>query len=119
MKQLLSTAVLLIAVAASPAWAQDEDAPSLMERGARLFMEGVLQEMEPALDGMKELADDVRPALRDFVLHMGPALNDLLETVEDWSVYEPPEILPNGDIILRRKPPEKDVPQPDTPEIEL
>jgi hypothetical protein len=24
--------------------------------------------------------------------------------VEDWSVYEMPEILPNGDIIIRKKP---------------
>ena len=40
---------------------------------------------------------------------MGPALGSILESVEDWSVYEAPEILPNGDIIIKRKP------EPETP----
>ena len=34
---------------------------------------------------------------------MGPALETLLEAVEDFSAYHPPEVLPNGDIILRKK----------------
>ncbi len=76
---------------------------SLMERGAQMFMEGMLKEMEPALEGLEELG----PMLRGFAQEMGPALTDLLEQVEDWSVYHPPEILPNGDIILRRKTPEE------------
>jgi hypothetical protein len=35
---------------------------------------------------------------------MGPALTTLLAEVEDWADYAPPETLPNGDIIIRRKP---------------
>ena len=34
---------------------------------------------------------------------MAPYLRDLLQQVDDWSVYEAPEVLPNGDIILRKK----------------
>ena len=34
-------------------------------------------------------------------------LRDLLGEIEDWSDYHPPEILPNGDIIIRRKTPEE------------
>lgn len=41
---------------------------------------------------------------------MGPKLRAVLEDVEDWSVYEAPEVLDNGDIIIRRKP---DVPEPE------
>lgn len=78
---------------------QTSEPPSLMERGLELFLEGLVQEIEPALEGMQ-----------DFVAQMGPALGDILDQVEDWSVYAPPEILPNGDIIIRRK---KDPPSPD------
>ncbi|MEP2641916.1 hypothetical protein [Roseobacter sp.] len=86
-----------------------EDAPpSVMERGVQQFLEGLLLDMEPAFDSM-----------RGFIEQMGPALADLMHEVQDWSVYEAPEILPNGDIIIRRKPePAQD--QPDAPpQIEL
>ncbi|WP_366140296.1 hypothetical protein [uncultured Roseobacter sp.] len=79
----------------------------MMERGAQQFLEGLLLEMEPALDSM-----------RGFMDQMGPALADLMGQIEDWSVYEAPEILPNGDIIIRRKP-EKE-PEPELqPQIDL
>ena len=71
----------------------------MMEEGMQQFLEGLLREMEPAFEDMREFLDQ-----------MGPALNDILDDVQDWSVYEPPEVLENGDIIIRRKP-EKDVPQ--------
>nr|WP_299679880.1 hypothetical protein [uncultured Roseobacter sp.] len=91
----------------SAAVAQEEDPPSMMERGAQQFLEGLLLEMEPALDSM-----------RGFMDQMGPALADLMGQIEDWSVYEAPEILPNGDIIIRRKP-EKE-PEPELqPQIDL
>lgn len=110
MKQI-APALLVFTLCVGGAAAQDSDtgATSLMEEGARLFFRGFLQEMEPALEGLQDLADDLRPALSDFVSEMGPALRDLLAEVEDWSVYHPPEMLPNGDIILRRKVPEERV----------
>ena len=118
MKQPVLAASLALALT-TPAIAQEEDrALSLMEEGARLFFRGILQEMEPALDEMQDLSDDLRPALRDFAATMGPALQDLLSEVEDWSVYHPPEMLPNGDIILRRKTPKDPAPL-DEGEIEL
>lgn len=99
------TTPLLILALASPAAAQEsEDAPSLMERGAQMFLEGLMQEVEPRLDDLQDLSKEFGPALRGFFEEMGPALGGLLEQVEDWSAYEPPEILPNGDIIIRRKP---------------
>ena len=105
MKHLIAILALLT-LNASSAQAQEEGL-SLMERGARLFMEGILKEMEPTLDNLQGLADEMGPALRSFTEEMGPALTDLLAKVEDWSVYHPPEILPNGDIILRKKLPEE------------
>ncbi|MEN8894449.1 hypothetical protein [Planktotalea arctica] len=105
MKQIALTAALALALAL-PAQAEDT-APktglSLMEQGARLLFEGLMEEMEPALREMEGLSEQLEPALRGFVQNMGPALGDLLEQVEDFSKYHAPEILPNGDIIMRRK----------------
>lgn len=94
----------------TPALAQDADDDrglSLMERGVQMLMEGLMREMEPAMEGLQDMAEEFGPALRDFTAQMGPALHGLLQEVEDWSVYHPPEMLDNGDIIIRRKSPEE------------
>jgi hypothetical protein len=105
-------AVLLAFALASAASAQeDDDGARLMERGAREFLEGLLREMEPAWDQMQAFMDE-----------MGPAMIDLLDEIKDWSAYEPPEMLDNGDIIIRRKPdvPQEPAPKADPmPQIEL
>ncbi|MEB3418219.1 hypothetical protein ACFSDD_14920 [Salipiger marinus] len=90
-----------------PALAQEaepEDGRSLMERGADLFLRGLRDEMDPALRGLQDLATEMGPALQGFLQQMGPALSGILDEVEDWSRYEPPVMLPNGDILIRRKP---------------
>ncbi|MEP2030935.1 MAG: hypothetical protein ABJI96_19735 [Paracoccaceae bacterium] len=112
MKRLI--AILPLLMMNAPAAVAEEEGQSLMERGAQLFMEGILKEMEPTLDEFQGFADDIGPALRGFAENMGPALTDLLAKVEDWSVYHPPEILPNGDIILRKRQQPEEIPvEPD------
>lgn len=87
-----------------------------MQRGLHLFFEGLRQEVEPAMRDLQDLAQEMEPAMRSFVDEMGPALRDLMGEIEDWSAYHPPERLPNGDILLRRKPPEKrEAPTPADP----
>ncbi|PYG30035.1 hypothetical protein [Pelagimonas varians] len=103
----LAAPVLALSLIASPLAAQDEEPPSLMEQGAKLFLEGLMKEMEPALQELESMTDEIEPMLKDFAAQMGPALTDLMGKVEDWSVYHPPEMLENGDIILRRKTPEE------------
>lgn len=106
-----------VALLTAPVHAQeDERGLSLMEEGMKLFFKGLMSEMEPAIEELEGLAREVEPALRNFLTEMGPALRGILEEVEDWSAYHPPEILPNGDIIIRRKTP-ADAPEGD--EIEL
>ncbi len=94
-----------------------------MERGAQMFLEGIMREMEPAIDGFSDMAEDIGPALRQFAEEMGPKLADLMNEIEDWSAYQPPEVLPNGDIIIRRKPDHPmtppDAPTEPAPQIEL
>jgi hypothetical protein len=93
--RVFAQTVAVLSFCASTAAAQEEDGPSLMERGAQQFLEGLLLEMEPAWRELQSLMDE-----------MGPAMIELMDEVKDWSAYEAPEILENGDIIIRRKPQE-------------
>ena len=71
---------------AFPAMAQETDAPGaadqgageggLMERGLRLFVEGLIEEMEPALRDLEDLARDVQPFLERLEGDFGQALRD-------------------------------------------
>lgn len=114
----MRAALLAVCLAAAPAAAQEsapetseeEDGLSLMEEGARLFFRGIMSELDPALRELEGLTRELEPAVRDFAREMGPALRDLLGRVEDWSAYHPPEMLPNGDIIMRRKEPLEEPP---------
>nr|WP_204115103.1 hypothetical protein [Shimia biformata] len=124
MSRPLLPLTLCAALAASPVLSQsteDGTGKSLMEEGMRLFFEGLQQQMEPTMDELKGLAEEMGPAMRGFFAEMGPALADLLEQVDDWSAYEAPEMLPNGDIIIRRKPdtPETDPEMGEDGQIEL
>lgn len=87
---------------------------SLLEEGAKLLFRGLVDQMGPALEDMQE-------GLENFSEEARPALEALLGMIDDMRNYEAPERLPNGDIIIRRKP---DAPLPpdlrdDNPEIEL
>ncbi len=106
MTRFLCVLPLMAALAAPAAAQQDEgEAPSLMERGVEMFMEGLRQEMGPALEDLRGMAEDVGPALGEFMREMGPALADVLGRIDDLSNYHMPEMLPNGDIVIRRKTP--------------
>ncbi len=69
---------------------------SLLEEGAKLLLRGLMQEMEPALQGMAE-------GMEEFAGAVEPMLRDLSRMMGDLSNYHAPEMLPNGDIIIRRK----------------
>lgn len=94
------------ALLALPAAAEGDDGPSLMEQGAQLFFEGLMREMEPAMQDLQGLAETMGPAMRSFMQEIGPALGDILDEVKDFSAYHAPEILPNGDIIMRKRIPD-------------
>lgn len=97
--------VLALALTAPPALAEEPvEGRSMMEQGIELFMEGLRQEMAPAVEDLRGLAEKVGPSMRSFLEEMGPALAEMMDDVQDWTRYEPPEMLPNGDIIIRRKP---------------
>ena len=105
MKQIAIALVLSLTL--SPAVAQDSEAEegfSLMERGAQMLFEGLMKELEPRLQELEGMARELEPKFRDMMSKMGPALADLADMVDDFSNYEAPEMLDNGDIFIRRKP---------------
>lgn len=113
----------LVAAMAAPAAAEEstEDGPTLMERGAQMFFEGLMREVEPALDDLRGMAEEIEPAFREFWSEMGPAFAEVLGRIDDLSNYHAPEMLPNGDIIIRRKVPlePEPAPAPEGEEIEI
>lgn len=75
-----------------------EEGLGLVERGTRMILRGLMAEVEPRL---KEMGEDLESALAE----MEPAMRELARKIGDIRNYHPPEMLPNGDIILRRKVP--------------
>ena len=101
----------------SPALGQDkgtatDDGMSLIEQGTRMLLRSLLDEVKPTLN---DLSDSMETALAE----MKPILKDLRAKIDDIQNYEAPEILPNGDIILRRKIPLDRPLPPAGPEIDL
>ena len=110
--------ILTMALAASPALATGEeeegDGRSKIEEGMHLFFRGLKEEMSPALRDLQGVISEYGPKMLDFLEEMGPALGRVLDEVDDWSRYEAPEMLDNGDIIIRRKPDPSDDADPDS-----
>ncbi len=102
-KQIVTLAIVAC-LAGSPVLAEDKPvdenppAPNLLEEGAKMFMRGLAQELDPALE-----------RLQNFTAEMLPMLEKLQEQIGDFSQYHMPEVLPNGDIIIRRKQPKPGV----------
>lgn len=110
MKIWLAPLVLVIGLA--PATAQDaspdlDQGFSLIEEGAKLLFRGLMSEMEPALDDLGTALEDLEPGFRSLLSLMGDVRN-----------YHAPEMLENGDILIRRKTP-AEIAAPEGPEIEL
>ncbi len=66
----------------------------------------------------RPLSEQLDEVFRDLMEQMKPALDELLETLEvlegidSIEHYERPEILPNGDIIIRRREDAPPLPRP-------
>jgi hypothetical protein len=105
--------LILALAAAGPARAEDAapapaDPPAegfdLMQQGAELLMEGIMDEMAPAIEEFRDMAEDLAPAFGRMSDEMGQALVRLFDMIDDVTHYQLPEFLPNGDIIIRRAP---------------
>ena len=63
------------------------------------------EEDSPMRDGWSLIEEGTRLMLRGLRDELDPMLRDLQEKLGDLSAYHPPEILPNGDILIRRRTP--------------
>ncbi len=92
-----SVAVIALMLSATPVLAQDsdvEEGSDLLQEGAKLLLRGLLSEIEPQLDDMAKALDEAAPQLQE-----------LMEVIGDIRNYHAPEVLPNGDILIRKKTP--------------
>jgi hypothetical protein len=110
MTRLAAIAVALtiaLPVTAQEADTRTEEGWSLMQEGAGLLFDSLRSEMEPALQDMAEAFAGAEPMIRD-----------LIGMMDDLTNYHAPEVMPNGDIIIRRKTPAEIAADPQG-EIEL
>ncbi len=107
---LVVTLALILPVAASAQGTEPLPPPEAAERDAPAMPDGVLPE-----DWDDLFPDSARRELDDFFGALRDGLGALAGEIGDLSDYEVPEILPNGDILIRRKTPLP--PAPIEPEI--
>ncbi len=55
-------------------------------------------------EGARKLSEGMKLLLRGLLAEGAEGWDKLVDWLDDISQYEPPERLPNGDIIIRRKP---------------
>ncbi|MBS0565531.1 MAG: AAA+ family ATPase [Proteobacteria bacterium] len=106
---LMRSIALCLVLAAGPVAAEEGRAASgdgLFDLGARMVIGALIDRAGPQL---QELRDTLEVAA-GFV----PALRALAGAIDDPRNYAPPVMLPNGDIILRRRAP-LPLPGPEAP----
>ncbi|SFR43320.1 hypothetical protein [Litoreibacter janthinus] len=81
-----------ISLSTLPTTAQDKEAPF-------------------GLGDLAPLAENFREFFEGFAEDMMPLMEQLSDKMSDLNAYEAPEVLPNGDILIRKKP--KPEPEPD------
>ena len=69
-------------------------------------------------EGMNLLQEGTRLLFEGMMKEIGPALSQLEDKIVDLNMYHAPEVLPNGDIIIRRKTPDE-IDEPEEGEIDL
>lgn len=90
--------------------AQDDtqEGLDLIEEGTKLIMRQLMEGMGEALADLDQMAED-----------LSPVMEELRAMIGDLSAYHLPEVLPNGDIIIRRKIPLMVEPPRSDPEAEI
>lgn len=71
--------------------AQEE--PDLFEKGARSLLRGLMKEMRPAMQDLARSLSELEPMMREMA-----------RMVDDIGNYQKPQLMPNGDILIPRRP---------------
>jgi hypothetical protein len=96
---------LAAALAAAPALAQDAptEGPSLLDRGLESFLQNFAEDVQPPLTELLGISATYLGEIQGFLEEMGPAFAEVVGQVDSFTYYEPPEITPGGDIVIRRR----------------
>ena len=70
-----------------------EEGVDLLQRGMRSILDGLMTEMQPAIDEMSRALTEMKPMA-----------DQLFKLIDDIGNYEAPVVLENGDILIKRKP---------------
>lgn len=97
----LTLALAVMMAAPMPAHAQTQG--EALEENLR---DG-LEDLERKAD---ELSETARQTIEDFIKIIGPMLSRFSTMIDGLPAYQAPELMPNGDIIIRRKRPEPVLP---------
>lgn len=108
MKHPLPLAALCLALVAAPLAAQEGPQP---DRAPEAAPDSTSEDQVE--QGFGLLQEGTRLMLRGLLDQMQPALRDLGAAIDDLNAYEMPEVLPNGDILIRRKHPKTPETAPD------
>ncbi|EPX86607.1 hypothetical protein ruthe_01424 [Rubellimicrobium thermophilum DSM 16684] len=97
---------LVLCTVAPPLPAQEagEGEGSLIAQGAERLLRGLIEEIRPPMEEMAGIGAEMLPTFRLLAREMGPAFVEIIEQIDSIRNYEPPVLLPNGDIVLRRRP---------------
>lgn len=101
MRTILVVSLLLLA---TPAPAQEAEPPTVFDQLENL-LQNFLQHLAPQMEQLGEGLQAMEPELRSF-----------LDRMQGMVQYHPPEILPNGDILIRRRAPEDHLPESPSPD---
>ena len=88
---------------AQPPDSEMDQGMSLLQQGAELFLRGLMTEVQPQMQDMQKGLDDLGAKMGSALDQAQPWISALSSMVDDFGYYDPPERLPNGDIIIRRK----------------
>ena len=104
MRRLILAAALIAAPLAGHAQDSSDEGSNAIEQGAELFLRGLLEEVQPPLEELAGIGAKHLLTLQAIMDEMGPAFAEVFERIDSITYYQPPEILPNGDIVFRRSP---------------
>ena len=68
-----------------------------------MFLRGLLEDIQPPLQELAGIGVQHLAAIQAFLDEMGPAFAEVIDQIDSIAYYQPPEILPNGDIVVRRR----------------
>ena len=111
---------LCLILAAAPVLAQDAPVPETQPEPQPETPPALMDQVEGL---MQKFLDRIAPQMEQGLNALEPEIQGFLDQMRDMVQFYPPEVLPNGDILIRRRPPSdqtappSEVPDGDAPVV--